>query len=57
MSFDKDIVKFAVQDLQAWMARAGKDTTEAAVIAWQAGYIAGVDRALNVREMTPTEEL
>jgi hypothetical protein len=57
MSFDKAIVEFAVKDLQYWMTKAGRDTTEAAVTAWQAGYIAGVERAISLKEESPVEEI
>ena len=39
----------AVEDLQVWMANAGRDTTEAAILAWQQGYIAGVNRAMGIK--------
>lgn len=42
----KMLMEYAKQDLQTWMANAGRDTTEAAIIAWQAGYIAGVQRGI-----------
>jgi hypothetical protein len=41
----KKLMEFAVQDLQKFMMTAGRDTTEASITAWQAGYIAGVQRA------------
>lgn len=40
------LMEFAKQDLQSWMANAVRDTTEASVLAWQAGYIAGVQRGI-----------
>ena len=40
----------AVEDLQLWMANAGSDTTESAVLAWQQGYIAGVNRAMGIKD-------
>jgi hypothetical protein len=56
MNIDEQIVKVAPEDLQRWMATAGRDTTEASINAWQAGYIAGVQRALSVQE-TSVEEI
>jgi hypothetical protein len=57
MSLDNEIVKYAVEDLQRWMASVGRDTTESAVAAWQAGYIAGVNRAVGLKEQSAVEEL
>lgn len=45
----KALMEHAVEDLQVWMANAGRDTTEAAVFAWQQGYIAGVNRAMGIK--------
>ena len=45
----KDLMANAVEDLQGWLASAGVDTTESAVLAWQQGYIAGVNRAMGIR--------
>lgn len=42
------IMANAVEDLQKWMLTAGRDTSEASVLAWQQGYIAGVQRAMNL---------
>jgi hypothetical protein len=50
------LMDHAIEDLQYWMASAGADTTEAAVSAWQQGYIAGVNRAINFSSSTETEE-
>lgn len=44
------IMKFAVEDLQKFMANAGRDTTEATILAWQQGYIAGVNRGAGLTE-------
>lgn len=45
----KGLMKNAVEDLQAWMANAGSDTKESDVLSWQQGYIAGVNRAMGVK--------
>lgn len=34
----------ATEDLQKYLANAGRDTTEKEILAWQQGYIAGVQR-------------
>jgi hypothetical protein len=57
MNIDEQIVRVAPQDLQRWMATAGRDTTEASINAWQAGYIAGVQRALSIQQESITEEI
>lgn len=57
MDIEQKIVGHAVQDLQTWMAKAPSDTNEQAIVAWQAGYIAGVQRALSTHEETEVEEL
>lgn len=57
MDIESEVVKFAALDLQKWMASVAKDTTEAAVASWQQGYIAGVQRAISIRETTEVEEL
>lgn len=57
MDIDAKIINSAVEDLQLWMANAPIDTTEAAITAWQAGYIAGVNRAVSSSEETEIEEL
>jgi len=57
MDIEQKIVSHAVQDLQTWMAKAPSDTNEKAILAWQAGYIAGVQRALNTHEETEVEEV
>ena len=41
--------KYAVEDLQQFMANAGKDTTESDLVSWQKGYIAGVNRAMGIK--------
>lgn len=56
MDIESEVVKFAPLDLQKWMASVGKDTTESAVSAWQQGYIAGIQRAISIRETTEVEE-
>ena len=57
MDIEAKIVSHAVQDLQTWMASAPADTTEQAIGAWQAGYIAGVNRALTTHEDNDIEEV
>lgn len=44
------LMTHAIEDLQSWMANAGRDTTEAAVLGWQQGYIAGITRGIGVRD-------
>ena len=44
------MMSHAVEDLQTWMASAGADTTEASVLAWQQGYISGVNRAMGIKD-------
>lgn len=44
------MMSHAVEDLQRWMANAGSDTTEASVLAWQQGYIAGANRAMGIKD-------
>lgn len=39
----------AVEDLQKFMVTAGKNTTEKELLAWQSGYIAGVNRAMGIK--------
>ena len=60
MKYDNETQKImghAVEDLQMYMANAGRDTTEAAVTAWQQGYIAGINRAIGIRndQVAPEE--
>jgi hypothetical protein len=50
------IMQHAVEDLQRYMANAGRDTTEAAILSWQQGYIAGVNRAMSTQPTTRTED-
>ena len=57
MDIEQKIVSHAVQDLQTWMAKAPSDTNEQAIVAWQAGYIAGVQRALSTHEDNEIEEV
>jgi hypothetical protein len=59
MSYDintQKIMQHAVEDLQRFMASAGKDTTEASLLAWQQGYIAGVNRAISFESDQVVEE-
>jgi|TARA_B110000259_G_scaffold165404_1_gene192252 hypothetical protein len=44
-----DVMAHAIEDLQAFMANAKADTTEAAILAWQQGYISGVNRSMGIR--------
>lgn len=57
MDIESEIVKFAPLDMQKWMASVGRDTTESALTAWQDGYIAGVQRAISIREISEVEEI
>ncbi len=57
MDIESEILKSASLDLQRWMASVGRDTTEATVTAWQQGYIAGVQRAISIREVSEVEEI
>jgi hypothetical protein len=50
------IMQHAVEDLQRYMANAGRDTTEAAILSWQQGYIAGVNRAMSIKPVTKVED-
>jgi hypothetical protein len=43
------IMSSAVEDLQMFMATAGADTRESEILAWQNGYIAGVNRAMGIK--------
>lgn len=45
----RELMGHAVEDLQRWMATAGSDTTEQSLLAWQQGYIAGVNRAMGIK--------
>jgi hypothetical protein len=59
MNYDVDtqkIMQYAVEDLQKFMATAGKDTTESSLLAWQQGYIAGVNRAISFESEQSVEE-
>jgi len=42
----KEFMKYAVEDLQKFMANSGKDLMEKSLLAWQSGYIAGIERAI-----------
>lgn len=44
----KKFMKYAVEDLQKFMANSGKDLMEKSLLAWQAGYIAGIERAITI---------
>lgn len=46
---NKMFQQYAVEDLQKFMATAGKDTTESDLLSWQRGYIAGVNRAMGIK--------
>lgn len=59
MNYDSEtqkIMQYAVEDLQKFMATAGKETTETNLLAWQQGYIAGVDRAIGLSNEQAVEE-
>jgi hypothetical protein len=59
MNYDNDtqkIMQYAVEDLQNFMANAGKDTTESNILAWQKGYIAGVNRAISFESDQSVED-
>lgn len=59
MSYDintQRIMQYAVEDLQKFMASAGKDTTESSLLAWQQGYISGVNRAISFESEQAVEE-
>ena len=45
----RKIMANAKEDLQFFMANAGRNTTEAELVAWQTGYIAGVQRAMGIK--------
>lgn len=45
----RQIMANAKEDLQRFMASAGRNTTEAELLAWQQGYIAGVNRAMGIK--------
>lgn len=45
----KEIMAYAIEDLQSFMATAPGDTTEASLLAWQQGYIAGVNRSMGIK--------
>jgi hypothetical protein len=49
------IMQYAVEDLQKYMANSGRDTTEAAILSWQQGYISGVNRAMSIKPITEIE--
>ena len=42
------VAEYALEDLQRFVASAPSDTTERELLAWQKGYIAGVNRALDI---------
>lgn len=47
----------AQEDLQKYMITAGKDTTEKELLAWQTGYIAGVNRGIATQQRNDVEYL
>jgi hypothetical protein len=50
--YDEETVLFvdgAKEDLQMFLATAGRSTTEKELEAWQNGYLAGVNRAMGIR--------
>ncbi len=46
---NQKMAEYAVEDLQTFMATAGRDTTEKEILTWQKGYIAGVNRAMGIK--------
>jgi hypothetical protein len=42
-------IEGAKEDLQIFLANAGRETTEKELEAWQSGYLAGVNRAMGIR--------
>jgi|SaaInl59LU_5_DNA_1037362.scaffolds.fasta_scaffold01704_6 hypothetical protein len=42
------IAGYALEDLQKYLATAGASTTEQELLAWQNGYITGVNRAMGI---------
>ena len=46
----------AQEDLQKYMVTAGRDTTEKELLAWQQGYITGVQRGINAQQSSKVEE-
>ena len=53
----KLLMEHAKTDLQNWMANAPHDTTEQAISAWQAGYIAGIQRGSIQQTPSDVEEI
>lgn len=47
----RQIMSGAAEDLQKYMATAGSQTTEAELVAWQYGYIAGAQRAMGIKNV------
>jgi hypothetical protein len=45
----QNLMEFAKEDLQKFMATAGRDATEDTLLAWQQGYITGVNRAMGIK--------
>jgi hypothetical protein len=43
------IMSYAIEDMQTFMANAGATTREAEILSWQQGYIAGVNRAMGIK--------
>lgn len=57
--YDSDtraLMQYAVEDLQTWMANTGASTTEAQVLSWQEGYIAGINRGVSFNPVSVVEE-
>jgi len=46
----KKIADGAKSDLHLFLANAGKNTTEKELEMWRAGYIAGVNRAMGIKQ-------
>jgi len=42
------VTEAAIEDLQKFLATAGRNTTQETLEAWQAGYISGVNRTMGI---------
>jgi hypothetical protein len=52
----RKFMEYAVEDLQRFMANSGKDLMEKSILAWQAGYIAGIERAVAMQSQAGIDE-
>jgi hypothetical protein len=57
LDIEQQIVNMAKQDMRHWMSNVGRETTEGMVLAWQQGYILGVQRALSIEQDSEVEEM